>query len=608
MAEAPAADRDRCDFAGYLPDLRWVDQERARLFGVIASEHGLFRDCCTWPWVDEALQAASKAILDQHGEERWREFGGVHDANRQPDCAMSSRMAGRVWPRIIAGHGGVLWLDENGTAWAVRVVDEASMPGQCCVFAINSGHVECLAVGAAADQDPVAAAAETIHQSPDRDALRQALTDKAQDLRLYRRASQLLWLIHTLVLEQRSSTVVLPDVMLAQLIWGPDRAERPANWRRDAAAILESLTMLHAATVPSDSHSWQTVLRPEQRLIAAVNQEPAGSGPCPDVCPMHAAGLQHRHINVDIGSQFLGVLELHATQHQADRTRQYNFSGRQQGEAGERLENARRSGQVKTFSVLSRVLGLFDRGILSVQQQTILDGLIGEITRSRSRMRPDHAEIIQGNLVPGPGQGDDSTLVCPALATGQRYVSFNGNGVRRHRGYRLVGEQGRGWLYKCGFAVTEDWAGAGREFLTELAGLATVLELVVAAIDPRTKAWHNLEALQTTIGSRTEWQSVDRLHVRVYGPEDYLVRLRTYLAHEIGFQSIPDVPGVGAVDLLGRMTRLGISKAELAEHVGKSRPYISRLLDGTRPWPDAVLREQCEAFVASRERDAGQGS
>jgi hypothetical protein len=156
--------------------------------------------------------------------------------------------------------------------------------------------------------------------------------------------------------------------------------------------------------------------------------------------------------------------------------------------------------------------------------------------------------------------------------------------------------------------VTEDWAGAGREFLSELASLATVLDLVVAAIDPRSKAWCDIAPLQVLIRSRTEWRSIDRLHLRVYGPEDYLVRLRTHLAHEIGFQSIPDVPGVGAADLHNRMIRLGISKAALAEHVGMSRPYISRVLDGTRPWPNANLREKCEAFVSSRERDATQGS
>jgi len=96
----------------------------------------------------------------------------------------------------------------------------------------------------------------------------------------------------------------------------------------------------------------------------------------------------------------------------------------------------------------------------------------------------------------------------------------------------------------------------------------------------------------------------------VYGPKNYLQRLRQYVATEGGFSSIPvpaSVPVANSValDLKARMERLGITQSELAEHLGKKRCYVSALLNGIRPWPRGDLLDRCEAFVADRERDMG---
>ena len=109
---------------------------------------------------------------------------------------------------------------------------------------------------------------------------------------------------------------------------------------------------------------------------------------------------------------------------------------------------------------------------------------------------------------------------------------------------------------------------------------------------------------------RTAWQHIDRLHLQVYGPENYLQRLRVYVAGAAGFSSIPvpaSVPVANSValDLKARMERLGITQSELAEHLGKKRCYVSALLNGIRPWPRGDLLDRCEAFVADRERDTG---
>jgi len=158
--------------------------------------------------------------------------------------------------------------------------------------------------------------------------------------------------------------------------------------------------------------------------------------------------------------------------------------------------------------------------------------------------------------------------------------------------------------------AADDRPTAVQAFLTELGQLSETLGLVVAAVDPRSGAWADLPTLITMSGSQNGWQDIDRLHLRVYGPEDYLRRLRQYVASEGGFSSIPEpaaVPTVGSVelDLKARMDTAGVTQTELAEHLGKKRPYVTAVLNGKRPWPRGDLLERCEAFVASRERESG---
>jgi len=306
---------------------------------------------------------------------------------------------------------------------------------------------------------------------------------------------------------------------------------------------------------------------------------------------------------------FLGVLGLHQTQTDGSGTHQirhYDFHSVPLGDAGQRLEQARRAGRVKTYSVQTRIFGWTGQGILNHRQQAILDGLIGETTRGRASDREDRADIVVGNRV--PAAAGQSQIKCGLLRRGQRYVSFNGNGVRRHRGYRVIGEQGRGWLYKCGFGTVapNDRPAEVQSFLAGLGQLSETLGLVVAAVDPRAGTWVNLQTLLTMARSRTGWQAIDRLHLRLYGPEDYLQRLRGYVVGAAGFRGIQvpaSVPVANSValDLKARMERLGITHAELAEHLGKKRPYVTAVLNEKRPWPDGML-PRCEEFLAFRER------
>src|SRR5207247_808856 len=46
------------------------------------------------------------------------------------------------------------------------------------------------------------------------------------------------WAIHLAVINQRSSEVVLPDVLLGQALWGGNRQRWPKNWRAYLLAQL----------------------------------------------------------------------------------------------------------------------------------------------------------------------------------------------------------------------------------------------------------------------------------------------------------------------------------------------------------------------------------
>src|SRR5262249_61492144 len=86
-------------------------------------------------------------------------------------------------------------------------------------------------------------------------------------------------------------------------------------------------------------------------------------------------------------------------------------------------------------------------------------GLVREVTRVRKKgesERLDRAEVRTGNRVPdirGRHQ-----VACPLLRTDGRYVSFNGNGLRRGLGYLIVGKK-RGWLARCRYLVGVDARG-----------------------------------------------------------------------------------------------------------------------------------------------------
>ena len=67
MAVNHAQTRSGPDFGASLPDLRWIDRERAGLFTLIGQMRGAFSSVRRWPWMDRCLSAP---VSDDPGPQR----------------------------------------------------------------------------------------------------------------------------------------------------------------------------------------------------------------------------------------------------------------------------------------------------------------------------------------------------------------------------------------------------------------------------------------------------------------------------------------------------------------------------------------------------------
>jgi hypothetical protein len=244
---------------------------------------------------------------------------------------------------------------------------------------------------------------------------------------------------------------------------------------------------------------------------------------------------------------------------------------------------------------------------------------VREVTRVRKKgetKRRDRADVLIGDRVPDVRGRID--IACPLLRADRRYVAFSGNGHRRGLGYRVVGSKGGGWLARCGYVSAVEagakWAGRDgvgritREFLRELGEVARLLGLTVIGL-ARTGAWLTLDQVREVAGLPNGLNALNQIHLRVYGPEDYLDRGRAVLQEPGGFSTIPGADGSpvppyadvllaeATVDLRVRLRRAGLSQQNLARHLRVSAAFLSAVLNGKKPWPPG-MRERAEAFVA----------
>lgn len=598
-----------------VADFIRFDIQQDLAFTAIGRIRSPFAGIAEWPWLDEAMRERSKTLLEEVGEDAWREQGGTFDSRTgEPTFRRTAPAVASIVQEIATDEGGLIYTDDRGMSWAVRLLPS---PGQSNDVRIGLGfswHGSPLAL------DPVSReqvlelieSQPTLQPADSREITRDGLAQLANSLRLYSRAEQLLWMIYRAVREQRRSVVVLPDEALALAIWGGHA--RPKNWRQDIFDTLTSLSGLRVEQLAITRGGWRPRLDMHSVAVAGVQRlDPGPGGACErENCPLRGAEQRHGHFLVQIGLGFLGVLEAHA-RHSNGEGREYDFSVKPAGEAAQKkLKDARHAGRIVTVSMLTKLFGQAAWSELTVGQQAIVHGLVKEVTRQRKgrHRRDDGADVVQGNRVPGAKA--NKFVACRLLDSAVRYVAFNGNGKRRGMGYRIVGEQRRGWLAKCGYDAS---AGGGKlrsevlDFLADLEVVAGIMGLAVVGYHKEGR-WLDLTQIIATARGNAGIEKIEEVTLRVYGPEDYHVRLRRYF-EEKGSLRLPapgeiedgqaDDRGDSRIDVL--MERAGVTQTELGEYLGCTQQFLSKVLTGKRRWPQGML-ERAEAYLVAK---VGQG-
>ena len=336
------------------------------------------------------------------------------------------------------------------------------------------------------------------------------------------------WLLHMLVLAQKCSAIVIPDVLLGQTIWGGDRKQWPPNWRRDLGKKFRGS---------------KGPLRP-----------------CPSTCFLHGSSVRHQHFHCTIKNidncqdqdqTFLGALESYGyADDQGQRC--YDWakpSGPNEAynEAVQKLiEQDRKAGRLAAVYLPVLLFGAAPRMKLSYEQRQLLLAITHEVTRVMRSSRADKAQIITGGQS-SVGSSGARVGVYPGLQAGESYVAFNGNAShrRRHlrgRGYHLIGRSGKGWLAKAGYGVPEDDKGkwkAIKRFLADLDSLAAQFGLVVAGWHTAKNEWKSLAEMKGMSSHREGYRWLKSCLLRIYTPADYLPRWREYFAAQMGFTLIP---------------------------------------------------------------------
>jgi hypothetical protein len=604
-------------FHGLILDLGMADKTQVELFGAVGRTRGPFQGVIDWPYLNGVVEEQSQTLLASEGEDAWRAAGGRYGDDGKPTFHWRSCRAAQIVQGIAQETGGFIWTDAHGTGWAVSLVPLAA-PQTYAGLAISWS-------GAGRVIDPVAR--EEYRRAVEQQlaelipggeaATRHHLQQLADRIWLYERAEQVLWAIHAAVLLQRTSVISLPDLALGEIIWGGDWRSWPSNWRNTLMDILSSLSELHVAALHIGGMEWRPRLTMRSVAVAYYQLLERGrkhGNGCNSLCPFWNRPVPHDHFLIQIGYGFLGLLEHFAVSDNKEGERQFDFEQKKlPGDAGKAIAEARKSGRLVPVHLLTKVFSRLTRG-----QTGIIQALVREVTRARGKgnsARPDKAEVLVGNQV--PDVRGRQRIVCPLLRRDGRYVGFNGNGLRRGLGYLLVGKGSSGWLARCGSVMTvgtePKWSGKSgvgrdvRTFLKELDEVARMIGLTVLGLARRTGAWLNLEQVVGLAALSIGLGRLNDIHLRIYGPEDYLDRVRSLVAARGQFASIPGAPsgqGMAPGSLLGdpnlelkmRMHQKGLSQDDLARQLGVSKSFVSKLLSGTKMWPEGMW-ERAEAVV-----------
>jgi hypothetical protein len=595
-------------------DFGMVDPVRAKLFELIGG-HGLFEGIGTWPAFNKLLAQIQ--------------------AGEYTDLAAAVQ-------EVVGRKQGLVWKGGNGRDYAVRPVrvvegpscDEYLAVGFCLQTASylwrpeGEKHTRCPPSEPPAT--PMALPAVEV---------RGQMSQIAKCLRLFRTARTLLWYIHARVLDRGHSPLLLSDAELAEVVWGSSPADRPTNWRQHLFGTLASLTAIRVGRLSVAGEQIHFHRAGAGALLSAVEdrrgRKDVEDRCSPDCTHWHSAGTHH-HFMVTIEPEgFLGRLarfaeagegpdgcryfdfypDLRAELREAKKSVEQGFGADQIEDPAERRKCRREEKKAlkeKWKAVRARHRALFegvvstalpplvcgDRLGLTSRGRAILRALTREVTRAARDQLPrrqDRAHVFTGGRVPGTRRGD--SFVCRLLAPSVGFIALAGNGKYWARGYRVAT-----WMRRSGLPVPEDEGGfrAGvRAFLQAVAGLAALLGIVpVGVLGYKVFDLDQLMEL-ARISQPRPLRTLRSLCLRFYLPEDYLARWRQLAAAAVVGHAAPEPgPEEGLLELRVAMRRAGVSQGELAAHLGRSRSFVTKLLNG-KPWPEGLLA-RAWAFLASR--------
>ena len=161
-----------------------------------------------------------------------------------------------------------------------------------------------------------------------------------------------------------------------------------------------------------------------------------------------------------------------------------------------------------------------------------------------------------------------------------------------------------------------------RKFLTDLRGLCGPFGLVAGGYRGDKREWHPLDRLVEMTRSREGRRWLAKCSLKLFGPEDYLVRWREHFARAMGFSFIPgdgggkvaetvrdgDAPTriTSGLELGLWMRERGMTNRTLAIELGVPASQVGSQRSGARPW-SAGFQEKLRDYLNPAAPDNDEG-
>lgn len=425
----------------------------------------------------------------------------------------------------------------------------------------------------------------------------QQLAARITHLRLGPQTERLYWSVYRRLLGAKRSVFSVPDVQLAQHLWGGDVAARPRHWRASIRRGLETLSWLHLASDDLD--------RPPDfgRMTALITHfadlRGSPNDGCDDDCPARG-GPPHRHFLVNVGRGFVGCLEQCSETDDETGVRYYDFPARGSRGSGLSLQRLGRRGNLMSMYLPARLGEPAPCKTLTPSQHRLLQAMVREITRRRRRQRREFSEpeVKSDNFV-ADAQGRYE-IACPMLVESGPYLGFNGNGKRRGCGYRLLSDGG--WLEKAGY----DRDGV-LSFVSDLGVLSRRLDLTIVGLVPGTNPpeWLSLDRIRHLAQQPQSNSILRRMNVRIYAAADCLERWNQIFGWPLPSLLSTTKDDDCRAEICRLLEQGDVRRAEVAAGVGVDASLLSKILNGQRRCPDHLV-ERVRHWLDHRDGDERQ--